>query len=446
MQINKTQRGESRNRMLLRNVLFSGILKVVGLLTSLFIVPVTINYLNNEVYGVWMTITSVLYWITTFDIGLGNGMRNYLTEALSQSNTTLGRLYISTTMVLLSLIALAMGILLLYPLLCVDFNSFFNTYAVSGDELRIAVVIAVCFTLMNFVVKNVGFVFVAMQKYAINDLLGISGSVLALAIIYVLTKLTSGSLVFVVMAYTITSCVVYLLAAIPLFVRHPELRPSLKYFDKSLSRKIVGKGLGFFVIQISSCLVIFGAANFFITQFCGPSSVTTYNIAYKFFNLLVIAYTIVLSPMWNAYTDAYVKGDMLWIKSTFKKALLMWLLSVLSGLAMLAVCNLFYKIWVGSKVEVPLMVSLSTLVYVCFFNLNNCVTYLINGLNKIFVQIITSLAFTALYIMSVFAIGGKLGIEGIVLCMAGSYAMMSLIHLYQCWLLLNGKAKGIWNK
>ena len=52
MQINKTQRGESRNRMLLRNVLFSGILKVVGLLTSLFIVPVTINYLNNEVYGV----------------------------------------------------------------------------------------------------------------------------------------------------------------------------------------------------------------------------------------------------------------------------------------------------------------------------------------------------------------------------------------------------------
>lgn len=446
MQINKTQRGESRNRMLLRNVLFSGILKVVGLLTSLLIVPVTINYLNNEVYGVWMTITSVLYWITTFDIGLGNGMRNYLTEALSQGNNSLGRSYISTTMLLLSLIALVMGLLLLYPLLAIDFNRFFNTYAVGGDELRIAVVIAVCFTLMNFVVKNVGFIFVAMQKYAINDLLGISGSVLALAIIYVLTKLTSGSLVFVVMAYTITGCVVYLLAAIPLFVRHPELRPSLKYFDKSLSRKIVGKGLGFFLIQISSCLIIFGAANFFITQFCGPSSVTTYNIAYKFFNLLVIAYTIVLSPMWNAYTDAYVKGDILWIKSTFKKALLMWVLSVLGGLAMLVVCNMFYKIWVGSKVEVPLMVSFCTFVYVCFFNLNNCVTYLINGLNKIFVQIIISLAFTALYIISVFAIGGKLGIEGIVLCMAGSYAMMSLIHLYQCWLLVNGKAKGIWNK
>lgn len=40
----------------------------------------------------------------------------------------------------------------------------------------------------------------------------------------------------------------------------------------------------------------------------------------------------------------------------------------------------------------------------------------------------------------------KLGIEGVVLSMAGSYACMSLIHLYQCRLLIKEKAKGIWNK
>lgn len=432
--------------MLRNNILFSGILKAIGLMTSLVIVPVTINYLNNEVYGVWMTITSVLYWITTFDIGLGNGMRNYLTEALSRGDAALGRSYISTTLSLLSLIALAMGAVLLYPLLNIDFNGFFNTSAVSGSELRDAVAIAVGFTLMNFVLKNIGFVFVAMQKYALNDLLGISGNVVSLLIIYILTKVTSGSLVLVVMAYTMTSCAIYLLAAVPLFVRHPELRPSLKCFDRNLSRKIVGKGLGFFVIQISSCLVIFGAANFFITQSCGPAAVTTYNIAYKFFNLLVIGYTIILAPMWNAYTDAYVKGDMRWIRSTFRKALLFWGASVAGGLVMLAVCGLFYRLWVGDMVEVPLSVSASTLAYICFFNLNNCATFLINGLNKIFVQIIISLAVTALYIITVLAVGGSLGVEGIVLSMAASYALMSAVHLYQCRLLINGKAKGIWNK
>lgn len=440
------ENNKERNRMLRNNILFSGILKAIGLLTSLVIVPVTIHYLNNEVYGVWMTITSVLYWITTFDIGLGNGMRNYLTEALSRGDSALGRSYISTTLTLLSLIALAMGAVLLYPLLSIDFNGFFNTNAVSGSELRDAVAIAVGFTLMNFVLKNIGFVFVAMQKYALNDLLGISGNVVSLLIIYILTKVTSGSLVLVVMAYTMTSCAIYVLAAVPLFARHPELRPSLKCFDRNLSRRIVGKGLGFFVIQISSCLVIFGAANFFITQSCGPAAVTTYNIAYKFFNLLVIGYTIILAPMWNAYTDAYVKGDMQWIRSTFRKALLFWGASVVGGLVMLVVCRLFYRLWVGDMVEVPLSVSASTLAYICFFNLNNCATFLINGLNKIFVQIIISLAVTALYIVTVLNVGGTLGVEGIVLSMAASYALMSAVHLYQCRLLISGKAKGIWNK
>ena len=304
----------SRNKMLRNNILFSGFLKIVGLLTSLVIVPITINYLNNEVYGIWMTITSILYWITTFDIGLGNGMRNYLAEALATNDTKLGKKYISTTMLLLSLIALSMAIVLLYPLITINFNSFFNTNAIAGNELRMAVVIAVGFTLMNFVLKNIGMIFVAMQKYAINDLLSISGNVIALILIYILTKVTTGNLVLVVLAYTMTSCVAFLLAAIPLFWKHPELKPSLRFFEKSLGKKIVGKGFGFFVIQISSCLVIFGAANFFITQSCGPAAVTTYNIAYKFFNLLVIAYTIILAPMWNAYTDAYVKGDMQWIQ------------------------------------------------------------------------------------------------------------------------------------
>lgn len=436
----------SRNKMLRNNILFSGFLKIVGLLTSLVIVPITINYLNNEVYGIWMTITSILYWITTFDIGLGNGMRNYLAEALATNDTKLGKKYISTTMLLLSLIALSMAIVLLYPLITINFNSFFNTNAIAGNELRMAVVIAVGFTLMNFVLKNIGMIFVAMQKYAINDLLSISGNVIALILIYILTKVTTGNLVLVVLAYTMTSCVAFLLAAIPLFWKHPELKPSLRFFDKSLGKKIVGKGFGFFVIQISSCLVIFGAANFFITQSCGPAAVTTYNIAYKFFNLLVIAYTIILAPMWNAYTDAYVKGDMQWIKATFNKALKFWVLSICGGLGMLLICNLFYKLWIGNMVNVPLSVSARTLVYVCFFNLNNCATYLINGLNKIFVQIIISLAVTTLYIITVLAFGRKLGVEGIVLSMAASYAVMSVVHLYQCRKLINGKADGIWNK
>ena len=446
MEFGKLTISTNRNRMLTTNILYSAILKIISLSTSLLIVPITIGYLNNEVYGIWMTITSILFWIGTFDIGLGNGMRNYLTEAISQKDYILGKKYISTTLSLLTIIAVVIGLIVLIPLLTMDFNKFFNTNAISNFDLRNALIVAITFTLGNFVLKNIGFIFVAMQKYAINDFLNVSGNLISLGIIYLLTKFTTGHLIYVVFAYTATNCIMFLLAAIPLFKKHPELSPSTKFFDKNIGNKIVGKGLGFFVIQITSCLIIFGAANIFITQFCGPSAVTTYNIAYKFFNLLVIAYTIILSPMWNAYTDAYVKDDMVWIDKTFNRALKLWGLSVIGGVIMLAGCQIFYHLWIGDKVEVPFSVSLCTIVYVCFFNLNNCVTYLINGLNKIRIQIITSLVFTALYIVAVLAIGDRLGIEGVVYCMAGSYACMALIHLYQCRLLIKNKAKGIWNK
>ena len=148
--------------------------------------------------------------------------------------------------------------------------------------------------------------------------------------------------------------------------------------------------------------------------------------------------------MWNAYTDAYVKNDWSWIRTTFNRALLIWGLTVLGGIIMLLICNLFYFFWVGTSVTVPLSVSAAVLAFVTFFNLNNCVTYLLNGLNTIKVQIYTSVIGTIVYLATISIYGRTWGIEGIVYSMAICYAIMSLIHFYQCKLIINQKATGIW--
>lgn len=437
---------DKRNVLLRKNILFSAFLKIIGLSTSLIIVPVTLDYLNNEVYGIWLTMSSILYWFAFFDIGLGNGMRNYLTEAISIKNYDEAKSIISTTFFLLFIIALVLGLVVGVLLYAIDLNSLFNTSLISGGDLREIMLVASAFTLMMFVVKNLGMVFVAMQKYAINDLLLVSGNVLALLIIYVLTKTTAGNLLYVVLAFTATPVLVFLLAAFPTFAKYANIRPDFRLIDYVLAKKVVGKGLGFFLIQITSCIVIFGSSNLFITQFCGPSDVTVYNIAFKYFHLLAIGYTIVISPLWNAYTDAYVKGDMQWIGKIFNRALKIWLITVLGGVVMLVVSGLFYKLWIGSVVYVPFSVSVSVLLFICAFNLNNCVTYLLNGLNKICVQICTSVVFTVLFISAMFVGGHRLSIEAVAVCMAISYFGMSLIHFYQCRLLISNKAKGVWNK
>lgn len=103
--INQFISTDGRSKMLKSNILYSAILKVIGLITSLLVVTITLNYLNSELYGVWLTITSILYWFSFFDIGLGNGMRNYLTEAVSKGNYKEAQSYLSTTIIALTMIA-----------------------------------------------------------------------------------------------------------------------------------------------------------------------------------------------------------------------------------------------------------------------------------------------------------------------------------------------------
>ncbi len=436
----------SRNRMLRNNILLSGVIKAVGLFTSLLVVPATLDYLDKEQYGIWMTISSILIWFSFFDVGLGNGMRNYLAQSISTGDYRKGRIYLSTTLAMLTCIALLLIVVSTVCTFSLDLNKVFNTSAVGSQQLTAALLIATVFTLIQFVVKNVGLVYVAMQRYAINDLLIVSGNIVALIIVYIITKTTETNLLYIVLTFTATPVIIFLLAAIPLFTKHPQLRPSLSSIDPAFARQILGKGLGFFFIQITSVLVIFGGANIFIAQALGQEAVTTYNIAYKFFNLLIIAYTIVIAPMWNAYTDASVKGDFVWIGATLNRTLTVWCLTLLAGIAMLALSGLFYRLWVGQSVQVPFTVSCCVFIYASLFNLNSGVTALINGVNKIHVQIITSVVFTVLYIVAVSLWGMRHGIEGIVICMAASYATMSIIHLYQCRLIINRRAKGIWNK
>lgn len=432
--------------MLRRNVLQTAGLRIIGLLCSLAVVPLTIDYLSSEVYGVWLTMINVLYWFAFFDVGLGNGMRNYLAAAISSGDYETGRAYLTSTLALLAAIAAVMGLVALPFILMMDFTAFFHTTAVGGEELRWAMLAAVVFTLVNFVVKNVGYIFVALQRYAMSDLLAVGGNVLALAIIYLLTLTTESHLFYVVLAFVGVPVAVYLLACIPIFVSYPQLRPSRRAFSFDLARPIVVKGLGFFLIQITSCLVIYGSSNVFILRSLGPEAVTTYGIAYKYFHMIAMAYTIVLAPMWNAYTDAKVKGDYPWVARTFRRALLLWAGTIVGGLVMFAGSGIFYELWVGQRVEVPWTVSLVTLAYITLYNLNNCVTYLLNGFNKIRVQVITSIVATAGYLLTVWLIGDAWGVCGIVGSMAVSYGVMALIHLYQCRLLISQKARGIWDK
>ena len=111
MNIRNFLQGDKRTVKAKKNILASILLKGIDSLVYLLLVPVTLGYLNSYEYGIWLTLNSILMWINSFDIGLGNGLRNRLAEAVAKNDLSLGRIYVSTTFFML--IFLMSGLIIL---------------------------------------------------------------------------------------------------------------------------------------------------------------------------------------------------------------------------------------------------------------------------------------------------------------------------------------------
>lgn len=154
----------------------------------------TLGYLNETEYGIWLTLSSIVTWINFFDIGLGNGLRNKLAEALAQNNKILGQEYVSTTVALLVLImgSIFLIFIIINPFL--NWNKILNVTTISPYALTKLVFVIIGFFAIQFIFKFIGIILLADQKSSLNDLLSTVSSLLSLLIIYLLTCFTQGNL------------------------------------------------------------------------------------------------------------------------------------------------------------------------------------------------------------------------------------------------------------
>ena len=403
--------GNTRTIKVKQNILVSFLVKCCSIIISLLLVPLTLNYLNSYEYGIWLTLSSILIWVNYFDMGLANGLRNKLAEALAIGDIQKGRIYVSTTFFLLFAIIsiVLLGFFLLQGF--INWNQILNVD--SQINLNSVIIVVFTFFCLTFVFKFIGNIFLAAQLSAVNDFLIFLGNLLA---------------------YPFT-----------FYIKYPNLRPTIYLVKIKYAKDLLGLGLQFFIIQIG-CLILFATANVMISQMFGPDQVTIYNLSYKYFSVLTMAFSIVISPLWSAITEAYVRKDFKWIQMVMKRMMSIWLVSIIVGVFMLLFSGIVYRIWVGSEIAIPFSLSIVVLIYVSLNAWTGMFASFVNGVGKLRIQLYCTI-FSSLFFIPVAIIMGKLlGVGGVCIAMSIALVPYAILLPLQYKKLLSKSLRGVWNK
>ncbi|WP_333873900.1 oligosaccharide flippase family protein [Methylobacter sp.] len=379
---------KERTHNYVRQIKGAVVYKTVSMAASFLAIPLMIRYLGQEQFGVWSTLLTVMSWIVFFDLGVGNGLRNKVAEALAKNDKAEAAGYIASGYSLVGLIAFTLWALVTAASFFVPWQIVFNTHAIQEATLRLTVQIATFFIVLNFWIGLIGALLGAMQKTSLTALGQLISNVLALILVFVLTKTTDASISNLAFAYGVSLVIANLLLSLWLYQQNPELRPK-PYLDKQHVHPLLSVGMQFFIIQLA-VLVIFTTDKMLITQLFGPQYVAQYEVVFKLFSVIIFAHTLISAPLWSAYTDAYHRKDIGWIKQMLQKQMAIYFGVVLAVIFMGLLARSIIAVWVGRELEVtsPLVITVGLFVLVSIWN--NVYAMFVNGIGRIKAQLYTA--------------------------------------------------------
>lgn len=435
-----------RSHNYLRQVKGSVVFKGLAVGCSFFSIPLMIHYLGEEQFGVWSTLLSLMTWFVFFDFGLGHGLRNKLGEALAKNETNKASKYVSSAYSLIALIALGIFLIAVVSAFLVPWQRVFNTRALSPDSLSYVVLTSSLFLALNFWVGLINPVLNAVQRTSSVVFGQFLSNALSLVMVYALTKTTDATMLYLAVTYGVSLVGSNAVLSIWFYNDNKSLTPKMSS-DLNHVRPLLTLGLQFFAIQIA-VLIIYSTSNILITQLFGPKSVTQFEVVFKLFSIITLAHGLVAAPLWSSYTDAYHREDFVWIRRTLRTQINIFAAIVFAVIILILVANPIITVWIGGDVNVSTMLVVSVGAFILVSIWTNIFASFLNGVGKIRVSVIVSVAAMFLNIPVGILLAKYTSIDASAVVIGMVIALMPGVFSgpYQTYKILSCRDAGIWGR
>lgn len=447
---NKIKSFDKRTFHTWKHIIASFVLKGGNIAINFLLVPLAIAYLGTAEYGIWVTLSSVFIWIGYLDIGLGNGMRNKLTEAIAVGNKDEATRIVSTTYFIISGIFISICLIFILVNPFIEWHKVFNVSKSMEDELSMVCLLVGGLFCIQFIIKLIGNVLLALQLAAWNNaIVPISNFMILMMFLFFLSddKETS-HLYFTALLFSLFPIIAYFLATIFLFgnKKYQFLRPRIKFFDKKYIKEVTGIGILFFIIQLSA-VIMQSTTNLLITHLFDTTQVTYYDVSFKYINSARMFFFIIMIPYWSAVTDAFIRKDFDWIDKSFKNLTKISVLFIVGVVGLTIISPFIFDIWLGEEIKVPFEIVVGVALFVSGFIFTETTIQFLNGIGKIRLQAYLSVIVVIINIpIAILLSYTTLGIIGIVIAPLISRGLKYVFGYIQYKKIINGNAERIWNK
>lgn len=405
----------------------SGVAKGVALVTTLVSVPLTLGYLGPERFGVWMTLSAIIALLGFTDLGLGNSLLNGVAHAAGRNDLAGIRVNVSNGFLMLLGVAAVFGLAFALLYGQIPWVHLFNVASpeAQAEAGPAAAVLVACF-LLGLPAGTFQQVRLGLQQGYVNSLFVGFGNVLGLTLVLVAIQLQLG-LPWLVLAMAGGPLLATFVNGSVLLARSPWLRPNLHDARPSVARALLRVGLLFLILQ-AAVAVAFTSNSVIIAAILGPSAVATYAVVAKLFMIPTVLVGLALGPLWPAYREALSRGDVKWVRRTFRRSIRLSLsVAGIASAGLVAIGLPVIRVWAGSSVQPSFVLVLAVGIWTTLNAVGSAVAMFLNGAQALRFQVVTAVVMATVNIFLSIALTARIGISGVVWGSVVAYTAFSLI-------------------
>lgn len=412
---------------------FSILTQVVVILTGLLSVPLVLNYVGVEKFGLWMTLTTGLSFIAFSDFGVGIGTQDKMAKFYGLHDYKAVRNSFYTSFLFINFV------ITILMICSVFFYQYFDIYKFGFlkkinlvHDIKSLIMVIVFVFVLGVVGGVVIRAYSALQQGFIISIIQLFARLTTLVLLYlaVYLKWSFELLVFIIGGLPYVFIVFIGLPVLLIKFSWLRFREVTEVFDIKLLVQILevgfwGLGASIAIYFVNNVIVLILSMNFSMVD------VATFAVLQKLISVPIMLLSFATIPLWPAITEAKAKNDVFWIGELIRKLNKICLcFMIFFSFSYLFFVNIVIDLWLNNKNLLPnkmLLISVILFMVVSFWNSN--LTLILNGLSLYKSQAIVGLILSICFGLAAFKIPSYWGCEWVVVCITFGF-FLRCIYMY----------------